>query len=211
MNQMGNSVISKESRIWILYLFIGFTVLYLFNIIMSILAHGMVTNFELDLKIKIFFVLRALLFWGLFILLFRSRELLFGVVTVDTDEFPLEENNFDLSIEEEEQTWFLINHYLAGHPYIQQQFNLQVMSKAIQVNSSVVSALIRKKYEKSFVEFRNDLRVGYAKLLIEQHLHKTQTLESIGRMSGFASRTTFFNAFKKSTGMNPSQYAEDRI
>jgi YesN/AraC family two-component response regulator len=143
------------------------------------------------------------------VLLLKNRELMFGVVTVDTDEMLVEEKHFDLSPEEEMQTWFLINHYLSGHPYVQQQFNLQVMSKSIQLNGSIISTLIRKKYEKSFVEFRNDLRVEYAKNLMEQHLHKTQTLESIGRMSGFASRTTFFNSFKKSTGKNPSQFIEE--
>lgn len=134
---------------------------------------------------------------------------MFGVLLVDTDEIQEEEKNIELSEEEESQNWFIIDHYLAGHPYVQQQFNMQVMAKSIMINSTLISSLIRKKYDKTFVEFRNDLRVEYAKALMEQHLHKTQTLESIGRMSGFASRTTFFNSFKKSTGMNPSQFIEE--
>ncbi len=202
-------VFEPDTRIWLIWVFAGFTVIFVLSLFLVLLNHGWLTGISMEVGIELVYGLRTIMYLVMVVLLLKNRELMFGVVTVDTDELPVEEKYIDLSEEEEMQTWFLINHYLSGHPYVQQQFNLQVMSKSIQLNGSTISMLIRKKYEKSFVEFRNDLRVEYAKNLIEQHLHKTQTLESIGRMSGFASRTTFFNSFKKSTGKNPSQFIEE--
>jgi len=202
-------VIEPATRFWLIWLFSGLTITLLFSFLLSALNRGWVQGISLESGIELVYGIRSAMYLVMVVLLLKNRELMFGVLLVDTDEIQLEEKTIELSEEEETQNWFLMDHYLAGHPYVQQQFNLQVMSKSIMVNSSVISSLIRKKYDKSFVEFRNDLRVAYAKSLMEQHLHKTQTLESIGRMSGFASRTTFFNSFKKSTGMNPSQFIEE--
>ncbi len=202
-------VIDPSTRFFLIWLFSGFTFTLLFSFVLSLINHGWIGWISLSAGIELVYGLRSIMYLVLVILLLKNRELMFGVVTIDTDELQMEEKMIELTEEEERQNWFLIDHYLAGHPYVQQQFNLQVMSKSIQLSSSIVSGMIRQKYEKSFVEFRNDLRVEYAKTLMEQHLHKTQTLESIGRMSGFASRTTFFNSFKKSTGMNPSQFIEE--
>lgn len=202
-------VIDAATRFWLIWLFSGLTLTLIFTFLLCGLNRGLVQWISLSSGIEIVFGLRSIMYLVMVFLLLKNRELMFGVLMVDDDEIQMDDKNIELTEEEESQNWFLIEHYLSGHPYVQQQFNLQVMSKSIMVNSSVISSLIRKKYDKTFVEFRNDLRVAYAKSLMEQHLHKTQTLESIGRMSGFASRTTFFNSFKKSTGKNPSQFVEE--
>jgi AraC-like DNA-binding protein len=209
LSPKAEKIFEPATRFWLIWVFAGYSIVFILTLLLTLLNRKWVSGLTLELGIELVYCLRTIMVLVMVVLLLKNRELMFGVVTVDTDEMLVEEKHIDLSPEEEMQTWFLINHYLSGHPYVQQQFNLQVMSKSIQLNGSTISTLIRKKYEKSFVEFRNDLRVEYAKNLMEQHLHKTQTLESIGRMSGFASRTTFFNSFKKSTGKNPSQFIEE--
>lgn len=209
ISTQSTKVIDPSTRFWLIWLFSGFTLTLLLSFLLSALNRGWVSWMSLNTGIELVYGIRSVLYLVMVILLLKNRELMFGVLLVDTDELQEEEKNIELSEEEESQNWFIIDHYLAGHPYVQQQFNMQVMAKSIMINSTLISSLIRKKYDKTFVEFRNDLRVDYAKTLMEQHLHKTQTLESIGRMSGFASRTTFFNSFKKSTGKNPSQFIEE--
>ena len=55
---------------------------------------------------------------------------------------------------------------------------------------------------------RNEYRINYAKKIMQLPAFKNYTIEAIGEASGFGSRTTFFNAFKKHNDVSPSDYLE---
>lgn len=57
-----------------------------------------------------------------------------------------------------------------------------------------------------FTDWRNQLKVDYAKRLIQEGFTKLNTLEALGTQAGFSSKSTFFRAFKKAEGMTPSEY-----
>jgi AraC-like DNA-binding protein len=70
-----------------------------------------------------------------------------------------------------------------------------------------LSAFINQEYRKNFSEFINDIRVSYLVDLIQEnpeYLNK-YTLEVLGQMAGFKSRTTFILAVKRKTGKTPSE------
>jgi AraC-like DNA-binding protein len=58
----------------------------------------------------------------------------------------------------------------------------------------------------SFSDWRNGLRIEYAKQLILQGAAKTITLQALSLQCGFASQSTFIRAFKKVVGNSPSHY-----
>jgi AraC-like DNA-binding protein len=58
----------------------------------------------------------------------------------------------------------------------------------------------------SFSDWRNDLRIAYAKELLVQGEANNLTLEAISLQCGFASQSTFIRAFKNVIGTTPSAY-----
>lgn len=66
----------------------------------------------------------------------------------------------------------------------------------------------RYHFMEGFVDYRNRHRFNEVLNKIHQGEYKKKTLEGIASESGFASRITFFNVFKKHTGMSASDYIE---
>jgi AraC-like DNA-binding protein len=58
----------------------------------------------------------------------------------------------------------------------------------------------------TFSDWRNNLRIAYAKELLVQGEANNLTLEAISLQCGFASQSTFIRAFKNDTGTTPSAY-----
>ncbi len=66
------------------------------------------------------------------------------------------------------------------------------------------SRLINEIIGKSFSDFINEYRVNEAKRLISSN--SKYTLDAIGNMSGFNSKSAFYRAFKKFTNTTPAKY-----
>lgn len=79
-------------------------------------------------------------------------------------------------------------------------------AKKIKVPVRQVPFLIFSLYGKTFKDLINELRIKRAISKLEEGYLDTFTLESLGEECGFNSRTTFYNAFKKETGISPSEY-----
>lgn len=83
---------------------------------------------------------------------------------------------------------------------------LNHFANRINVSPKLVSLVINREFDKGFNEFLNQYRIAYAITKIEDGYLDDYTLEALGEISGFNSRTTFFNAFKKEMGYSPSEY-----
>lgn len=93
--------------------------------------------------------------------------------------------------------------------YIQANYNkkIKVEEAADLVDLSVVSfsRLIKQRTGKTFVDFLNELRLGYAtRLLIESN----KTVTEICFECGFNNISNFNRIFKKSQGCTPSEFRE---
>ena len=88
--------------------------------------------------------------------------------------------------------------------YLSAEYDLSTMAKALEIPISKLPKLIKKYYGISFVEFINRLRIHH---FLEQRSSFDQfTLETYMYQSGFSNRSTFYAAFKKYVGVNPSFY-----
>ncbi|RZN82016.1 MAG: AraC family transcriptional regulator [Winogradskyella sp.] len=98
---------------------------------------------------------------------------------------------------------------------LEQLMNEEELFKNNNLKSSVVadrlgipvyklSKIINKSYNKNFSNYVNEFRVEYAKVLLTSN--NNYTIEAIGQESGFKSKSSFYNAFKKITGKTPSSF-----
>lgn len=91
--------------------------------------------------------------------------------------------------------------------YLNPECDLTKMAKMVDQNPLKFSKYIKTYYGISFVEFLNRLKIHYFLTHVD---HVDQfTLETYIYQSGFANRSTFYVAFKKYVGVNPSFYLKE--
>lgn len=98
------------------------------------------------------------------------------------------------------------NHFSRNKPFLKHSYSLRMLSEEIHLPLHQLSAFINSYYKMNFNDFVNEYRIISC---IEKLLKKeweTKKLESIAEESGFNNRNTFTSAFKKATGLNPSEF-----
>lgn len=90
--------------------------------------------------------------------------------------------------------------------YLNDDLKLVNFSKLINSNTTYVSNVINKHYQKSFSSLINEYRVKESLKLLENNATQNYTIEYISKKSGFKSRTAFYKSFKDYTGLLPSYY-----
>lgn len=88
--------------------------------------------------------------------------------------------------------------------FLNPNFTLEEAAKELKVTKHLLSQYINEILGKSFSNLVKEYRVEKAKKLLETE--KIYTIESLGYNSGFSSKSTFFTAFKKTTGLTPAEY-----
>jgi YesN/AraC family two-component response regulator len=97
------------------------------------------------------------------------------------------------------------------HPYLQPECNIAYISKLIKIPVHHLGYYFREIKKQHFNDYRNEWRVRHAKKLISEGKVDEMTLEAIGKLSGFASRSAFLVAFKKAEGKTPNAFAHTNI
>ena len=92
--------------------------------------------------------------------------------------------------------------------YLNQDISLQLLAQTLNTNTKYLSKYINQEYNMSFINLMNTLRVEEAKSILLDPTNKKFTLESVGAMSGFNSKSSFNSAFKKIVAMTPSEFRE---
>ena len=90
--------------------------------------------------------------------------------------------------------------------FLNPNVNLDNVSKDLQISSSHLSKIINKNHNLNFTDLINEYRVDHAKTLLLNPNFNNYTIIAIGLESGFNSKSTFYNAFKKFTSQTPSGF-----
>ncbi len=90
--------------------------------------------------------------------------------------------------------------------YLNRECSLQDLANRLSIPSNYISQSIHEIANKSFNDFINEYRIGVAKMRILDSEFQHLTQEGISSSVGFSSKTSFYNYFKKYTGMTPTQY-----
>lgn len=90
--------------------------------------------------------------------------------------------------------------------FLDPELTLDKLADELNLSKSHLSRLINTELKTSFPDYINQLRIKEAQYYLKHPDFSNYTLVAIGLEAGFASKTTFNNAFKKVTGMTPSEY-----
>jgi AraC-like DNA-binding protein/uncharacterized membrane protein YsdA (DUF1294 family) len=113
-----------------------------------------------------------------------------------------------LSAEEKDSILEQLKTYLSNRPepYLDPKLTLLKVSNYLQVSSTSLSQVINEKTGLNFNDYINSFRIEESKKLLESGQYEKLTIDAIARMAGFNSRSAFYNAFRKHTGLTPREY-----
>ena len=94
------------------------------------------------------------------------------------------------------------------HIHLDSSTSLPTTAKKLNISNHQLSQLINENLNLSFSDLMNTKRVDTAKVFFTKPEYANERLESIGYLSGFNSKTSFYQTFKKVTGKTPSEYKE---
>jgi len=91
-------------------------------------------------------------------------------------------------------------------PFLKQGYSIYNLSRETGIPQHHLSALLNRVYKMRFTDYINEMRICYIKTHFNNNEWEKLTLEGIAKHAGFRSRTTFFNAIKKTCGITPSAF-----
>ena len=93
--------------------------------------------------------------------------------------------------------------------YLKSSIKLQDIADLLGVQPHYISQVINEQEQKHFSDYVNSYRIEEAKkILIEKSYYK---IIHVAYDTGFNNKASFNNAFKKLTGLSPSQYREQHL
>jgi AraC-like DNA-binding protein len=100
----------------------------------------------------------------------------------------------------------VVKEYLKEKPCLKPGFSLFKFAEETKIPQHQLTYYLKVKYDQTFNDFKNFVRIQHAIELLESGVAKNHTLETISITCGFRSRTNFIESFKKVTGKTPSDY-----
>ncbi|RQO40206.1 AraC family transcriptional regulator [Chryseobacterium sp. KBW03] len=111
--------------------------------------------------------------------------------------------------EEPEQLKNLLKFMETEKPYLDDKLTLQKLAKQIDIPEKQLSGLINQHTGKHFFDFINEFRINKAKAILKDQPQLT-VLEVLYEV-GFNSKSSFYTAFKKETGVTPTDYRKSIV
>jgi YesN/AraC family two-component response regulator len=94
--------------------------------------------------------------------------------------------------------------YIQEH--FQEEITLSYIAGSLGMSESAFSHFFKKRTNRSFVDYLNDIRVGHASKLLYETTH---TIAEVCYTSGFNNVSNFNRIFKKKKGQTPSTYRKN--
>ncbi|RTE10263.1 AraC family transcriptional regulator [Paenibacillus whitsoniae] len=94
--------------------------------------------------------------------------------------------------------------YIQDH-YRDSEFSLELLSERFQLNPTYVSKLFKEYTEKNFIDYLIEIRINASKELLAV---KNRKINDIAEGVGYTNTRSYLRAFKKYTGMTPTEYRE---
>ena len=91
-------------------------------------------------------------------------------------------------------------------PYLQPDITLDMLADTLSMPAKDLSMIINRHFHNNFYEFINGYRIEEAKRMLVDEKLKNKTITDIYLEVGFNSKSVFNTFFKKLVGMTPSEY-----
>jgi len=92
--------------------------------------------------------------------------------------------------------------------YLLEKLTIDDVAEKLETNSKYLSQVINESHQQNFYTYINAFRIREAQRLLDDRQHKKYSIQGIAKMAGFSSKSSFNEAFRRITGMTPSEYLE---
>jgi len=96
-------------------------------------------------------------------------------------------------------------------PYLDYELSLEKLASQMDMADKELSVLINQHLGKHFFDFINAYRIASAKAILSDPTMAKITVLEILYQVGFNSKSSFYTAFKKETGLTPSKYRKSAL
>ena len=91
-------------------------------------------------------------------------------------------------------------------PHRDSQLSLPQLAEKLGVSVNYLSQIINEQLDQNFFEFVNAYRIDEAKEILIDKRREKENILTIALESGFNSKSSFYTAFKKQTGLTPGAF-----
>ncbi len=110
------------------------------------------------------------------------------------------------------QKFIRITSYITeNRRFLDNLLSLETLANELQISNSQLSKVINEETSQNFNHLINNYRVEFSKQLLLDPEYNNYTITSIALESGFNSKSTFYNAFKKHTGITPTSFRNQNL
>lgn len=100
----------------------------------------------------------------------------------------------------------ILHHFKIEKPYLDSSLTLVELAKKMTIPHRLLSQIINEAFHQNFYDFVNFYRVESSKQLLKNPSFNNKTVLEICYDVGFNSKSAFNKAFKKYTGITPSEF-----
>jgi len=104
----------------------------------------------------------------------------------------------------------LSRHMVLERPFLDPSLNLEGLARSLRILPSYLSQVLNEELGQNFYEYVSEFRVREVQARLCTSDCAERTLLALAFESGFNSKASFNRAFKRVTGMTPSEFARTR-
>jgi AraC-like DNA-binding protein len=213
-NFTGEKLLSQ----WDVFFAVGFLLLYVSNGYMYLLTNELLKDVDQMPFMNKISVIHTLMTFALFISYFVIKDSsLRTPVERSTEKYPLEEIEelakiSTTKVDKEPdivnlQDFELIKNVLdKSKSYRNHKFTISELAMEVGIQPYAISNAINTVAKMNYNDFINSYRIKAFTEKVVSKEYQNYTIEAIANECGFKSKSTFFTAFKKQTGLTPNQY-----
>lgn len=191
------SLLSTTNLSWIKFLVIGFTVSYFLTI--PLIIYGRIIGYHNSLINLLIIAPYFIYFNIIFFKAWYSPQLFSGL------EESVKYKSSKLTKEEADEWVKKLDKFVKENkPYFNPELSLNQLAESINVPPRILSQIINEYFNQNFQDYINKLRIEESKRILLDSKNKT-VLEILYEV-GFNTKSAFNIAFKKFTGLTPTDY-----
>jgi AraC-like DNA-binding protein len=134
------------------------------------------------------------------------------IVLCDSQKIKLKKENITLCIDQAKEKEIVqrLLYLESNLEYLNTDFTLIYVAKKIKTNTTYLSYVVNKRFEKTFSEYANELKINYAiNEMITNEIYRKSSTQIIAESVGFKNADSFAKSFRKRTGVSPAQFANN--
>jgi AraC-like DNA-binding protein len=197
------SSVEKINYSWLKFLFSALTLLWFADIARAV----SITNKNLTIIAEMIFLLGFLLICYLILYKALTQPVIFSNI----EEIPPQKKKVLSDEVNEQYLKKLLNCMENEKPYLDPAITIYQLAEKISIPARSLSDVLNNSLNKNFYDFINEYRINEAARLLSDVKDSSKTVLNILYEVGFNSKSSFNQAFKKQTGLTPTQFKKENL